>query len=295
MHHFYSGFDPVRALRILVRARRYDVIACVGDTPAFLIAKLRDWLGATWPIVLIDPGLGEGYARRERLQKDLLPRMNAIVVYGTAQLEYLCAQYGTCVPATFIHHRIDTDFYYPRPLAPSSREPVVFSIGNDAARDFRILDDVARLASQGSDAAPKFVVQTTLPIELSPRVTVRRHLVSYVELRDLYAEAAVVALPLRATRHAGGINSLLEAMAMGRPVVVSASPGIRDYVEHETTALVVPCGDAGALASAIRRLLDNPEEAARLGAAARRFVVKTCANPVYARALATMLLDVPRR
>ncbi len=64
--------------------------------------------------------------------------------------------------------------------------------------------------------------------------------------------------------------SLAEAMACGRAVITTALGGARDIVEPDRTAVVVPAGDAEALASAIRRLAESSELRQRLGAYARR-------------------------
>jgi glycosyltransferase involved in cell wall biosynthesis len=64
-------------------------------------------------------------------------------------------------------------------------------------------------------------------------------------------------------------NAVIEAMSLGKPTVVTSVGGIPEMAQHESTALVVPPGDAAALADALLRLLRDPRTAARLGAAAR--------------------------
>ena len=63
--------------------------------------------------------------------------------------------------------------------------------------------------------------------------------------------------------------ALMEAMAVGVPVVASSLSGIPELVEHEVSGLLVPPGDAGALALAIRRLHDDRTLAAACSAGGR--------------------------
>jgi glycosyltransferase involved in cell wall biosynthesis len=62
---------------------------------------------------------------------------------------------------------------------------------------------------------------------------------------------------------------IAEAMACGRPVVVSAAGGAGEIVRDGIDALAVPPGDAAAMAEAIRRLAEDAELRARMGAAGR--------------------------
>lgn len=65
----------------------------------------------------------------------------------------------------------------------------------------------------------------------------------------------------------------LEAMACGLPVVASAVGGLREVVEHERTGLLVPPGDARALALALKRLAASRELRIVMGGAARAAAV----------------------
>ena len=64
--------------------------------------------------------------------------------------------------------------------------------------------------------------------------------------------------------------AVLEAAALGVPVVASTVGGIPELVDDGRTGLLVPPGDAAALAAALTHLVEDPETAARLGAAAWR-------------------------
>ena len=62
---------------------------------------------------------------------------------------------------------------------------------------------------------------------------------------------------------------LIEAMAAGVPVIATNVAGIRDVVRHDVTGLLVPVGDVGALAGAIRRVAEDSALRERLVAAAK--------------------------
>ena len=64
--------------------------------------------------------------------------------------------------------------------------------------------------------------------------------------------------------------TVLEAMALGRPIIATDIRGIRDSARHEQEALLVPPRDSAALAEALRRLAGGPALARRLGEQARR-------------------------
>ncbi len=65
---------------------------------------------------------------------------------------------------------------------------------------------------------------------------------------------------------------IIEAEAMGVPVVASDVPGPADAMRHEVTGLLVPVRDRGALAEALQILLRDPARRAAYGAAAAAFV-----------------------
>ncbi|ETW99320.1 MAG: hypothetical protein ETSY1_15450 [Candidatus Entotheonella factor] len=67
-------------------------------------------------------------------------------------------------------------------------------------------------------------------------------------------------------------TSVLDAMALGKPVVATQAGGIPEAVQDGVTGLLVPPRDAGALTQAIRYLLQHPEQQAEFGKAGRRRV-----------------------
>lgn len=89
------------------------------------------------------------------------------------------------------------------------------------------------------------------------------------DVPDVLASLDVFVLP---SLFEGLPHSVLEAQAAGVPVVGTPSGGTEEVVITGETGILVPIGDARALAAGIVALLDDPEEAARLAAEAKRRV-----------------------
>lgn len=91
------------------------------------------------------------------------------------------------------------------------------------------------------------------------------------DMPAVLAKADIVCLP---SYREGMPKALLEAMACGLPCVTTDAPGCRDCVADGDNGLVVPVKDAGALAAAIGRLLDDPALRARMGRRGRERAVQ---------------------
>ena len=100
-------------------------------------------------------------------------------------------------------------------------------------------------------------------VDVPPNVDVGAY--DLFDLRQLYADAAFVVVPLQETDFQAGITTILEAMSMGKAVVCTRTTGQTDTIVDGETGLYVPPGDPGALRAAIERLLDDPAESAAPG------------------------------
>jgi glycosyltransferase involved in cell wall biosynthesis len=66
----------------------------------------------------------------------------------------------------------------------------------------------------------------------------------------------------------------MQALLLRRPVVASRTGGLPDTVQHDETGLLVPPGEPAAFAAAIDRLLDAPQDRARMGRLGRERVLE---------------------
>lgn len=86
--------------------------------------------------------------------------------------------------------------------------------------------------------------------------------------------------------------AVLEAMAAGKPVLVTDVGDNRHLIEHGKEGIVVPRMDALAMAQEMERLLSDPELRLRLGRNARRKVNRLCTARVMADQYQRLYLDV---
>jgi glycosyltransferase involved in cell wall biosynthesis len=111
-------------------------------------------------------------------------------------------------------------------------------------------------------------------------------------LRDLYRGARFVVVPLKHVTYAAGVSAIVEAMAMGKAVVASRSPGVGDYLKDGISGRLVAVGDFEALRAAIAELWENPALADRMGSHNRDWAERDLSTDRYVERAAD-LLGVP--
>lgn len=95
-------------------------------------------------------------------------------------------------------------------------------------------------------------------------------------LRETYAYSRFIVVPvLGSTQWSAGCTAVLQAQSMGKAVVATDTPGLRDYVSNGETGILVPPGDAEAMARAIDELWRNPDRTAEMGRRARERLVNS--------------------
>jgi glycosyltransferase involved in cell wall biosynthesis len=247
------------------------------------------------PVVVINFGLNliwrrASPARRAVLRRSLLAAARVICMGASQRTELV--ELAGLEPDRVLTLRIPVDERYFRPV--QERGTTVLAVGKDLARDYATL----LTALDGVDVETQIVAhrRNLVGLELPKSVAFRQAL-SYAELRDAYASAACVVLPQRSDAYpygseGGGLTTLLEAMAMGRPIVASDRAMLHDYVDDGVEALLVPPEDPHALRAAVQRVLADAELADSLGRAARARVERALTSREFAAKLAPVLRSV---
>lgn len=212
----------------------------------------------------------------------------AVVTVSDHNLAYLRGTYGPAADSVVrVYNGLDLD-EYARATAPR-RPGRVCAVGRLVEKKGfgDLLDALALLVADGHHVHLDLVGSGPQEAELRDRAAAlgllregAEHVTFHGPLpqdrvRDVVARAAVFAAPcvLGADGNRDGLPTvLLEAMALGTPVVSTPVTGIPEAVRDGETGRLVPPGDAPALAAALGALLGDPGEAARLADGARAHI-----------------------
>jgi glycosyltransferase involved in cell wall biosynthesis len=272
----FASIDPWRAAKVLFGRRRAYAVISYYQSGVLLILALRRLLGFRPLVAIVDVGDDSNWPLRARIVAYCLKRADMVFSFSRDQTAYLARRYPAARIA-FLSQQIDTQFF-----TPGEQEgDAILAVGNDLSRDYATLE--AAVAGLG---APVVLRTDKIKPWCGARIAPRG---SEEDLRALYRGARIVVVPLHDMRHPGGISTLLEAFACGKAVVASAARGIRDYLHHEDNCLVVACGDADAMRSAVQRLLQDDGLQTRLGKSARHYAETELSQDCYVRRLAECL------
>jgi glycosyltransferase involved in cell wall biosynthesis len=296
----YGGaFAAVLGVRRRIAAA--DAVFSTVDTlgiPLVLLRQAR--LVARTPVVYASIGLLDRMARLRsaralRRHRSAFDDVDLVLAYGHAEAEELRAWLAPLERppvVRFVPFGVDTDAFAPVDVPPDLD---VVAIGADPRRDWALLQRVAaRTPTLAYRAIAAHEQRSAL---VSPPVNVEVELgLPLEDVRERLQRARIVALPVVDNAYSGATTTLLQAMACGRPVVVSRTRAIADgygLVDGENCILVPP-GDEDAFAGAISGLAAEPERAAALGARARAHVVAELGWARYTAAIVDAVLSAAR-
>jgi glycosyltransferase involved in cell wall biosynthesis len=144
-------------------------------------------------------------------------------------------------------------------LTPVKNYPLLLRAATRAFQTFP--ETVLAVVGEGGELEMLRTLSRELNVADRVRFTgFRRDVPEVLHASDLFVHASLTE---------GFPNAVLEAMAMGKPVVATDVGGVPELVLHGETGLLVPSGDEGALTQALLRLLGDPEARRRMGDAGR--------------------------
>ncbi|TAL94181.1 MAG: glycosyltransferase [Paraburkholderia sp.] len=265
------GFDFIHTLRNRDEIMRSDVVWTHTEHEHLGVALLlllnrrqkRQPLLLAQSVWLLDKWPHYGALRRWAYRK-LIARADVLTTLASENAA-LCRRYFER-DAVHVYYGLNTrDFPVQEPVAWQPHTPVrIAAIGNDRDRDWESL-----ISAYGNDAryTVRLATRRRIPsslrasnVEIAPAAGLKKQ-------RELYDWADVVVVPLRPNAHASGITVMLEAAALGKPMIVTDVGALKDYFTDAQAAYVPPF-DPEALRQAVDRLVAAPGDALRQAQAA---------------------------
>lgn len=252
-----------RFVQRLARRPRRPVVLDVAHAPLPLNEQRR-----TGDIFRSDPRLRRALGRAYGC-------VDAVLVLGERSRQDMLQAWPQAPRVEVIPHGDESVFRRGEVPPPDRCPPRVLFFGTlTTYKGLDLLLDAFALVRERLPAAELVVAGAPAADVDLPGLQRRAAAIGGVELRPgyvpmdgvaaLFGAARVVAAPYRYA-NASGVAHLAQTFA--RPVVATDVGDLPDAVRHGETGLLVPPGDAGALAGALERLLRDPQLAARLGAA----------------------------
>jgi hypothetical protein len=260
---------PAFLRRLLAEARRYPTVILTGtwradQIAAMLIARMRrpprvimtdaSWRRGTDTVDRAARRVGVGAMRGEHTtfcvlsswEQKIFPRK-----WGVPEDKVRFTPYCFTVPEGELDLPLRDDGGVfvggGDPRHGRSRDPL---------REYRPLIEAATQVEGAITIASNELDSVPMP------PNVRAAPLSRERFAELLREATVVVVPIRGgIDRSAGQQTYLNAMALGKPVIVTDTPGVRDYIDDRETGLIVPPRDAEALAGAIRWVLDPASRA----------------------------------
>ena len=257
------------ACRLFLASRRFDVVVTGSERMALafaLLQRLARLKRVPHVMIMCMWNLPEGGFRQVFKRWELrlvIDAVSRIVLFNRRQIGVYAREFA--VPAEKFAWVPYHSTLYDAEYAVSEGD-YVFA-GGDSCRDYATLLEAAR-------GLPYRVVIAALCRDRFHGLDIPKNVeilgASQEQFFSLMAGAGVVALPLHAgLLHSGGHQTYLNAMLMGKPVVVADDCGTEEYIVHGVTGMLVRPGDTVALRDAIRTLMENPRIARSLGERAK--------------------------
>jgi glycosyltransferase involved in cell wall biosynthesis len=272
--------DFIESFHTTTRLSKHNVVISASERSAIPLAALLSLLRREIPLVVISHHISSINKSRLFGIWPLYNKFSRLIFVCRAQADYAIHTLG--IPphrVDFIYDKVDQKFFHPE-IAEDGN--YILAVGQEQ-RDYRLL--VSALENTGI----KIVIVASSPWSQFPinvgkisdqDVEIMCN-VSFRDLRDLYAHSRIVVVPLHTNNYAAGVNSLLEGMAMGKPVISSFTPGTRDYISNGVTGRFTPPGNAEMLKDRILSLWSNPRELNRLGENGRTAVENSMNFDIY--------------
>ncbi len=277
--------QQLRLIKILLRTK-YDYIYTAHQNTIWLSAYLRKIFRFIPPIIAVLHSIPD---IRNTVVKNMmlfhLGKIDRIICISRKNYKFLIDEAKFPKDKVFyLDWGVDLGFYKPK----KQERKIILSVGK-TLRDYRTLCE----AVKGLDVECIIVCDRENVPELNceeyPNVKFITEFISYDSLFDLYNSAIAVVVPLEKVHRKYGITSVLEGLAMARPVIAAQNDYIDVGLEMHGCGLTYKVGNAAALRDDIFSFINNKKHTEERGERGRRLVEKYYDSARFGRELATII------
>ena len=260
------------ALKACFRTGHQDIIyawhAVIGLFFASLcrLFRIKDVTIVIAQLIVPQKSESAGQRLKTAFTRYALKSVHTVIAYSRVEIEQFKRDYSNG-RTQFIFMPLGIDNV---PNAGVSEQGYIFS-GGRSNRDYGVLASAMRgLEYTAHIAAQRFNIQQThLPDN------VHAHFDTFgKDFLRLLSEATLVVIPLDRPDESSGQLVLLQAMMLGKAIIVTENRGIADYFIPGESALTVAPHDSDELRKKIDHLMKSSKERVRLGTAARKMAAK---------------------
>jgi glycosyltransferase involved in cell wall biosynthesis len=274
------GGDFATVFKSISRLNQADLVFSTADRLGIPLVFLKMARLIKPKIIYVSIGLPERLAKlKGPVFKTLFLRafhhVDQVICYGWGEAECIkkwLNDDGSIV--RFLPIGVDETVFHPMPDVTADVD--VLSVGRDTNRNYDMLIQYAKKNPAVSVRIICKKGQVCLT-ESSPRNIEVLEDIEFSQIRMQIARAKLIALPLYENSYSGATTSLLQSMAMAKPVVVTQTSAIKNgyHLENKKNISLVSCGDQEGFNDAINYCLKFPNQAKTMGERARKTVVKT--------------------
>lgn len=265
-----------QTVKILPKLKNYDLVLSHGMQSGIVLCLWRRLFGkGKYKHIVFDIGAFNS-AKEEgkalKLMQFASKSLDGVIYHTAMQEEY----YKRCHPwlidkSKYIAFGTDAEFFEEAKETICENKkteiPYILSIGynkrdwDTLIKAYEKLDTKAELHLLGNDSwksdNPKIKILPPVPVK---------------EMMRMIEGSLFGVLPLKWFNYSYGQMTLMQQMAMGKAVIVSEVPSVKDYAKHNVDACFYPPEDVEALAGEMKRLLEDSNLRTQIGQEAAKTI-----------------------
>ena len=287
--HFYIH----QGLKAVPRLDKYDLVVSHGMPSAVIVALWQRLFKKKVKHIVFDIGCFNSAAESGRIMKIMQyvsKSIDGIIYHTKCQKEYYEKHYPWLVDKSeFIRFGTDLEFFDSGSLKKSSDYGKYIVCIGASRRDWDTLIKAYKLL----DTDLELIIIGHTDEKYNGIKGVKQ--IPFIPVTDMINQiynAKLCVLPLEAFNYSYGQMTFLQQMALGKCVIAADVPSLNGYAEDKKTAVFYEAKNENSLKDAVKFVLDNPKEEAKIISNARDYLKNECNEKIMAEQIESFYLKI---